>query len=98
MRACACGEYAPAALRQFIGQKAVTCEQKDVDRYDRIVAECWADGENLNAWMVRSGWALAYRQYGGSRHDADELVAQAGRRGMWASDFAAPWDWRRQRL
>lgn len=93
----ACGEDATAELRQRVGQRAVTCEQMDIDRYSRVVAECWAGGENLNAWMVRNGWALAYRQYGGSRYDADELVAQAARRGVWASKFIAPWDWRRER-
>lgn len=93
----ACGEDATAALRQRIGQQTVSCERKGADRYGRVVAECWAEGENLNAWMVRHGWALAYRQYGGSRYEAEELMAQAARRGVWASRFLAPWDWRRQR-
>lgn len=91
----ACGEDATAALRQRVGQQTVSCERKGTDRYGRVVAECWAEGENLNAWTVRSGWALAYRQYGGRRYDAEELMAQVGRRGVWGSDFEAPWDWRR---
>jgi endonuclease YncB( thermonuclease family) len=43
---------------------SVSCEQKDIDRYKRIVAVCSVKGVDLNACMVQEGLALAYRQYG----------------------------------
>jgi endonuclease YncB( thermonuclease family) len=53
-----------------------------------------ADGEDLNAWLVTQGWALAYRRY--SRDYADEQdAAQAARRGVWQGQFMAPWSWRK---
>jgi endonuclease YncB( thermonuclease family) len=41
----------------------VSCAQRDKDRYGRIVAVCHASAVNLNAVMVQSGLALAYRKY-----------------------------------
>ena len=44
------------------GERKVTCEERDVDRYGRIVAVCRAGREDLNAWMVERGFAVAYRR------------------------------------
>ena len=41
----------------------VSCQQTDTDRYGRVVADCFVGRESLNNWMVREGWAVAYRQY-----------------------------------
>jgi endonuclease YncB( thermonuclease family) len=46
--------------------------------------------------MVRSGWALAYRQYG-LDYVEDEEAASATREGIWETTFMPPWEWR-QRL
>ena len=89
-----CGERATRALDQRIGSRTVSCEERDRDRYGRSVAVCRAAGEDLNAWMVREGWALAYRRYSRA-YFAEESSARAARRGMWRGDFVAPWDWRR---
>lgn len=90
-----CGQGATTALSTMIGQRAVRCEERDIDRYGRTVAECWTDGVNLNSLMVRQGWALAYRQYGGDIYDAEELIARTAGRGVWSGEFVAPRDWRR---
>lgn len=58
-----CGQQAALALADHIARRTVSCEQRDVDRYKRIVAICRLGKEDINAWMVRSGWAMAYRQY-----------------------------------
>ena len=88
-----CGERATHALAGRIGSHTVACEERDRDRYGRIVALCRAGGEDLNAWMVEQGWALAYRRF--SRAYAnEERAARAMRRGIWRGDFVAPWDWR----
>ena len=68
-------------------------EERDRDRYGRVVAVCRAAGEDLNAWMVSQGWALAYRQYSRD-YVGEEADARAARRGIWRGDFVEPWDWR----
>ncbi len=40
------------------------------------------------------GLALAYRKYS-KRYVPEEDEAKAAKRGLWAGEFAAPWDWRR---
>ena len=59
----ACGGLARLRLEDRISGHTVVCEERDQDRYGRIVAVCRADGEDLNAWMVSQGWALAYHRY-----------------------------------
>ena len=89
-----CGERATRGLRERIGGRTVTCEERDVDRYGRIVAVCRAGGEDMNAWMVERGFALAYRRYSRA-YVGEEAAARSARRGLWRGDFVAPWDWRR---
>lgn len=89
-----CGQASALALADKIGRRPVSCEQTDVDRYKRIVARCFASGEDLNGWLVGQGLAVAYRQYGRD-YVAAEGDAKAARRGMWAGEFVMPWEWRR---
>lgn len=89
-----CGRRATRALAGRLGGRTVVCEERDRDRYGRIVAVCRQDGRDINAWMVAEGWALAYRRY--SREYVDEeSSARAARKGIWRGEFVAPWDWRR---
>ncbi len=55
---------------------------------------CFVDGYNVNARLVYEGLALAYRNYS-KRYVPEEDKARAAKRGMWAGEFVAPWDWRR---
>ena len=82
-------------MRNLIAGQPVRCEQRDVDRFGRIVAVCFiAEGLDLGKEMVRTGWALAYRHYS-TEYIGAEGEAQEARRGMWRGEFIAPWDWRR---
>ncbi len=89
-----CGIEAARALRQFIDSRRVTCRERDVDRYGRIVAVCHAGGQDLNGRLVAEGMALAYRRYSTDYVDEEE-AAQAAGNGLWAGQFVAPWEWRR---
>lgn len=89
-----CGQQAALALSDRIGRRTVSCEQRDRDRYGRLVAVCRVGGEDLSEWLVREGWALAYRKYS-SDYVTDEREAENGKRGIWASTFVVPWEWRR---
>jgi len=92
-----CGKQAALALADKVGRATVRCEQRDIDRYQRIVAVCRLGNLDLNAWMVRQGWAIAYRQYALDYVD-DENAAQADRAGIWAGRFEVPANWRRGEL
>ena len=88
-----CGQQAALALADKVGRETVRCAQRDIDSYQRIVAVCRLGNLDLNAWMVRQGWAIAYRQYS-LDYVVDENAAQAVRAGMWAGRFVAPANWR----
>ncbi len=92
-RARPCGQIAAKALRDKIGNQVVTCTGSTIDRYSRRVATCYAAGEDLGAFMVRSGQALAYRRYS-EAYVAEEDEARKAGRGIWAGSFVAPWTWR----
>ncbi len=72
----------------------MTCEDLGRGRHKRIIARCTVAGEDMGAWMVSQGLALAYRRYSLDYVD-DEANAQAARRGIWGSEFVKPWEWRR---
>jgi len=91
-----CGQQAAKALADRIGQQTVTCDPRDRDQYGRVVAVCSAGGDDLNAWMVISGMALAYRQYS-TDYARQEKVATKRKIGVWRGAFVKPWEWRRGR-
>lgn len=90
-----CGRDSAIALSNLIGSSTVTCTQRDIDRYSRIVAVCFVGGADMNAWMVSEGWAVAYRQFGRD-YGAQEDRARTAGRGLWAGKFQMPWDWRKE--
>ena len=73
---------------------SVRCEQRDVDRYKRVVAVCRSGEEDLNAWLVRQGHTVAHRRYSKDYVVAEEK-ARAEKRGIWSGEFTLPWLWRR---
>ena len=90
-----CGASATEALRSFVDGSQIECKQMDTDRYGRIVAVCYKDGTDLNAWMVRNGWAVAYRRYS-MDYVGEEAAARNDGLGIWSGNFMNPEDWRRR--
>jgi endonuclease YncB( thermonuclease family) len=91
-----CGKQAAFALADKITDKVVDCRPKDQDRYGRVVAVCLVGGEDINAWMVAQGWALAYRHYSND-YVRQEEQASKSKIGIWQGEFVPPSDWRRSR-
>ena len=89
-----CGEQATRALSRQIEGRSVACEERDRDRYGRVVAVCRYGGQDVNTRLVRDGWAIAYRRYSTAYVD-EEASAKAAKRGVWRGEFVPPWDWRR---
>lgn len=88
-----CGERASQALVSYAAGGLLVCKGEKRDRYGRLLAVCYSGTEDLNARMVREGWALAFRRYS-SVYTAEEDEARQARTGLWRGDFIAPWDWR----
>ena len=88
-----CGIDARDKLAAHIRARDIRCTASGVDAYHRTLATCYVGGEDLNAWMVREGWALAYVRYS-SAYRGIENDARTQRRGLWQGAFIAPWDWR----
>ena len=90
-----CGQQAALALDRMIGRANMRCEGETRGRYGRLIATCYhhGSGANLNAEMVRQGWAMAYRQYS-RRYNPQENEARAAGRNIWSGQMVPPWDWR----
>ncbi len=91
-----CGRAAASFLLEHVRGGTVECRGNSVDRYGRLIAVCFVGGKDLNAMMVREGWALAYRRYSMDYVD-DEKAAKVVRVGLWRGKFVPPWEWRRRR-
>lgn len=91
-----CGSKAAQALRARIGGGAVTCERREGGVPGRVTGICHVHGEDLSAWMVGQGLALANRQVT-APYVRQEGHAWATRRGIWAGTFEKPADWRQDR-
>jgi endonuclease YncB( thermonuclease family) len=89
-----CGTSATLALTRRIGGRSVSCEERDRDRYGRIVAVCHAGGEDLNGWLVSEGLAIAYQHYSTDYVGQEQAAREAGR-GLWRGEFVKPWQWRK---
>ena len=88
-----CGGAARDALIKHVGNKSWTCHTRTTDRRGRTVARCDVDGEDIQKWLVSSGWALAFVRISRD-YEADEKAAREAKAGMWQGAFIAPWDWR----
>ena len=87
-------DYGAAATEALMSRaQGMTCEGGDTDRFGRTVGVCSSGGEDLNAWLVASGWALAYRQFS-DEYVNEEEQARSNRRGVHRGEFVEPWDWR----
>jgi len=90
-----CGIEALRALEQMIGTTPVHCTWAQRDAYERALATCYVNGENLNARLVAAGLAVAYTRYS-SRYEGEQQRARAAGLGLWATRFEMPWRWRRE--
>ena len=90
-----CGKQSTKELKNLINKQEVKCITNDVDIYNRFVAICYVNEININQWMVKSGWAIAYRYYS-KDYILDEEYAHDNKLGIWKSEFVEPYTFRRQ--
>ena len=89
-----CGKSAKMLLINKIGNTTPECISEGKDAYKRTLAECFVNGESLSVFLVRSGYAFAYRKYS-DKFIKDEEFAKENKLGMWSMTFQYPWDFRK---
>ena len=89
-----CGQISANQMANYVSGNTVTCNLTDKDRYGRLVAACFVNGQDINERLVREGWALAYTQYSRDYIRA-EKAAKRDNLGIWQGKFVEPWKWRK---
>ena len=89
-----CGVTAKEILIDKISDNEVECISEGKDQYKRTLAECFVNNESLSSYLVRSGYAFAYRKYS-KKFVQDENYARINSIGMWSMEFDYPWDFRK---
>jgi endonuclease YncB( thermonuclease family) len=77
-----CGTRASLALDFHIGVEFVHCEVKLRHQDGSLTALCRVRGEDLSAWMLQKGWALALPD-APFEYTAFEKIARARGLGVW---------------
>ena len=90
-----CGMFAKMLLVKKIGNEIPQCIREGKDTYKRTLAECFINGESLSVFLVRSGYAFAYRKYS-DKFIKEEEFAKKNKLGMWSMKFQYPWDFRKE--
>ena len=89
-----CGILAKEVLLKRVGNKIPTCIKEGKDFYNRFLAECFINESSLSQYLVRSGYAFAYRKYS-TKFIKDEEYAKQRNLGIWSMKFKYPWEFRK---
>jgi endonuclease YncB( thermonuclease family) len=90
-----CGRRARFALARKIEGQQLACVRRGRSRHGTL-ATCWLAAEDVAAWMVLSGWAVASEGPGGA-YSIHERMARRGRVNAWSGEFDRPSAWRKPR-
>jgi len=92
------GQQSKAALSSLVFGKQIRVVTSGKDRYGRTIGTLYDGATNVNAEMIKVGFAWRY-----SRFSSDielsmlECEARTNSRGLWADPRPVePWVWRRQ--
>ena len=90
-----CGIMAKKLLIDKIADQKVNCIEEGKDQYKRTLAECFVNDLSLSSYLVKNGYAFAYRKFS-KKFIKDEDYARINSLGMWSMNFEFPWDYRRK--
>lgn len=85
----ACGKQSRAYLAKLVSSGKLNCTGSQEDKYQRLLANCYVRDLDINATMVKEGWAVSFGDY--EREEADARNNQAG---VWQGGFESPSRWR----
>lgn len=94
------GTVAKQALSNKIFNKNIDLKIYETDRYGRSLAEVYLDGENINQYMVKNGYAWAYKEYLKDKQYLEyQQAAQNKKIGLWShKNPVYPQDFRREQI
>jgi endonuclease YncB( thermonuclease family) len=84
-----CGKQSRLHLIKLARSGKLNCTGWEEDKYQRLLAECRAGDVEINARMVKDGWAVSYGNYEG-----EEAQARVRGSGVWQGGFDSPKAWR----
>ena len=92
-----CGDLSKKILVEKIGNNKVSCIiEKKLDKYKRILAECFVNNVSLSRYLVKSGYAFDYTYYSKKKFKKDQEYAKDNNLGLWKMKFEYPWVWRKK--
>ena len=89
-----CGKESTQALINFINNKTVICNVKGTDQYKRYISVCFVNKLDMNEFMVKNGWAIAYRFYSKDYTESEDK-AKKDKAGIWQGSFQEPYLFRK---
>ena len=95
-KAWECGAEATRILARLVANVVVSCEERGLDKYKRLLGVCRAGGIEVNAELVRRGLAWAFTRYS-QTYVSLEAEARRARLGIWAGAAQPAWDYRAER-
>ena len=88
-----CGNAATRMLVSLTQYRAVECKVTGLDKYGRVLAICSVGAININAEMVKRGYAWAFVKYS-KLYVAEEVLAHEAKLGIWQGPAVPAWDYR----
>jgi endonuclease YncB( thermonuclease family) len=90
-----CGITARQILIDKIADNEIVCIREGKDQYKRTLAECFVNDESLSSYLVKRGYAFAFRKYS-KKFVREENYARKNKLGMWSMTFEMPWQYRKK--
>lgn len=92
------GDKSKEHLSDLILGKTVSIEWKKKDQYKRILGVIYLGDVNINAEMIRSGYAWNYKYSKDKYYIKLQEKAKAEKKGLWKDKNAIdPWQWRKEK-
>lgn len=88
-----CGQAASVELQRLVGTVPIRCDSRGLDKYGRTLAICFNGAKDINAAMVRGGFAWAFVKYS-KTYVNEEDGARTRRVGIWQAPTTTAWDHR----
>ena len=90
-----CGLQSTKFLKNLIGNEKIECITNGKDKYNRFIAVCYKNNQDINSEMVINGWAIAYRYYS-LDYVKEEIIAKSKKVGVWIGEFEEPYLYRKK--
>lgn len=82
-----CGKTSLDFLTNLIGNNDIKCESHKKDKYDRHLSTCYVNNKDINAELVKNGYAIVYLE---SNYQKEQEFAKKHKLGLWNGKFIHP--------